>query len=529
MKQVWQLPDIIDLEYFLNLDRRIEEEEGEDALIKRDRALYLKRLKGKDAAGTAILLRQWLDSMRKHHADGLLPGKLWYEAYRLASILALCIGAVMGAGVALSLLVYNGREPINVSIFLLVLVFSQLFLVILTTIFLILSRFSNWDKAARPAISLVSRLFSLLLKWLASKIPVKSLQDFQAAIGNMRMMRQVYGSVYIWPFFLLIQLFGTGFNLGALAATLLRITCVDLAFGWQSTLELGPDTAYSIVRFLAAPWAWMLPPGVGFPDAGQIAGSRMILKEGIYHLATTDLVSWWPFLCMCILVYGLLPRLGLFVFGQFMLRRSLRQINFEAARFRPVIRRMTVETLSTSGLTEQVTIKGKSPVTDKSGSNIEQEVEKTGNEAGGVSKSFLPQPALVLVPEDIAEVLDRESLERFGHKAGFNVTETEVVDEECQIEKEPCGQAIRSRLQEHIGPVVVVREAWMPPLRETIDFLKQVRRMSRQDNAIIILLAGRPEPDGGLRSAARQDVEQWQRQVAAIGDPCMMVMEFDLT
>ncbi len=529
MKQAWQLPDIIDLEYFLNLDRRVEQEEGEDALIQRDRALYLKHLKASDAAGPAILLRLWLDAMRKRHAANLLPGRLWDEAYQLASIFALCIGAVMGAGVALSLLVYNGREPVNVSIFLLVLVFSQLFLVGLTIIFLILNSFRNRDKVPHPAISLVSRLFSLLLKWLASKIPVKSLQEFQAAVGNMRMMGQVYGSVYIWPFFLLIQLFGIGFNLGALSATLLRITCVDLAFGWQSTLEFGPYTAYSIVRFLAAPWAWLLPQGAGFPDAAQIEGSRMILKEGIYHLATKDLVSWWPFLCMCMLVYGLLPRIGLFVLGRFMLRRSLRQINFNTARFRPVIRRMTLETLSTSGLTEQETPQAKLHVTDNHGSTDEQTMEQTGADTQKSNNPALYQPALVLVPEDLAEMLERESLERFGLKAGFNVTETDVVDEECQIEKEPCGEEIRSRLQEHSGPVVVVREAWMPPLRETIDFLKQIRRMSRQDNAIIILLAGRPEPDGGLRSATRQDVEQWQRQVAAIGDPGMMVMEFDLT
>ena len=35
----------------------------------------------------------------------------------------------------------------------------------------------------------------------------------------------------------------------------------------------------------------------------------MVLKEGIYHLTTPDLVSWWPFLLLAVCFYGFLPRI----------------------------------------------------------------------------------------------------------------------------------------------------------------------------------------------------------------------------
>ena len=39
------------------------------------------------------------------------------------------------------------------------------------------------------------------------------------------------------------------------------------------------------------PWAWLLPADLAYPSLAQVEGSHMVLKEGIYHLATGDLVA----------------------------------------------------------------------------------------------------------------------------------------------------------------------------------------------------------------------------------------------
>ncbi|MBW1718378.1 MAG: DUF2868 domain-containing protein [Deltaproteobacteria bacterium] len=119
-------------------------------------------------------------------------------------------------------------------------------------------------------------------------------------MGLVKGKRQVYGSLFYWPVFMLAQIFMIGFNLGVLAATLLKVTGADIAFGWQSTVQVSTEWVFELVRAVALPWSWFVPAEIAYPSLSRITGSHMVLKDGIYSLATEDLVSWWPFLCLAV-------------------------------------------------------------------------------------------------------------------------------------------------------------------------------------------------------------------------------------
>ena len=96
-----------------------------------------------------------------------------------------------------------------------------------------------------------------------------------------------------------------------------------MAFGWQSSLQFSAGQVAEAARCLALPWSWFLQEGLGYPSLEQVQGTQIVLKEGIYNLDTKNLVSWWPFLCMSLVCYGLLPRCIMLLAGLSRYRRQL--------------------------------------------------------------------------------------------------------------------------------------------------------------------------------------------------------------
>ena len=113
-----------------------------------------------------------------------------------------------------------------------------------------------------------------------------------------------------WPSAVDASAFDVTTGLGRLAVGVLalvgidgqvvQVVTADIAFGWQSTIQFSSDAVYTFVKIFSLPWSWIEPLSIVNPTYAQIQGSRMVLKDGIYHLATPDLVSWWPFLLLSV-------------------------------------------------------------------------------------------------------------------------------------------------------------------------------------------------------------------------------------
>ncbi|MBU1140704.1 MAG: DUF2868 domain-containing protein [Proteobacteria bacterium] len=537
MKQLWRIPDFLDLEYFFVQDQKLAEEEGESALRDRDRALYLEEI-DEEVAGAEPdrewLIYRWLQARRRmeNQAQGgqaLLPGRMWYELYGLFWSLFSFLAVAAGAGLAYSFLSYSGRQPVNVSSFFLFFVGLQtLFLVALLTAGMY-RKIRGLDLRSSLLLTLVnSGLNSLLFKirkYGLDSMEAGRREQFTAALGAVRARGKGYGAIFFWPLFLLFQLFGIAFNFGVLGSILVKVASADLAFGWQSTIQLSSEFVSTLVQWLALPWSWLLSASTSYPSLAQIEGSRMILKEGIYHLASEDLASWWPFLCLAIFCYCLLPRLLLFVAGTVGRKRSLARISFRRVDHNQLVHRLLTPRLETRTYDEPqspasadvISVAPEDGLAEKAPVAVDEEEPSAAAVTAAVNGTLL-----ALVPDELFDDCNLQELERYCQQAfGYAVGEMIRINEEHSDSR-----ALLLRLGEgpaSCRPLLILQEAWQPPIREMLRLLQELRETCDQETHIIVALVGRPRPETLFTPVSDSDLHIWRQKTAPLGDPCLQV------
>jgi len=519
-RAIWSIKDLIDLEYFLQRDEKEQGESGQTALAKRDRDIYL-RLTGNEVQriSPGAVIRSWLEERRKMEpsADGLktpLPGEAFADSYRLMGYGFLIIGILSGSGLAFSLLNYRGTEPLNISAYLAVLVLSQCLVLLLLMGF----RFVRKMRRSPFRGSVVFTLVGALMTRLIIRMKQGALRGLKgskrggldAVTGLIRGKRQIYGSLFYWPVFILSQLFGVGFNLGALAATLLKVLGSDIAFGWQSTIQFSAQAVFKIVQIVAIPWSWCVPAHVAHPSLSQIEGSHMVLKDGIYHLATQDLVSWWPFLCLAVFTYGLAPRLILLAVGLVLQNRALSRVDPGHAACSRLLHRLTTPLVSTAGRLHQISGAGIRPADD---------VQAPDFAAPRQEDTMCRKPIIVLIPDDIFEACQDGDLENVVFNAlGSTIREKWRIGQDVERDDEVLQKLDGMRKEGPAPGLLLVQEAWQPPIRENLRFIRDLRTASGDRAMIWVGLIGRPRQGAVFTRATDEDWTVWQQKLKALGD-----------
>ncbi len=576
MKTLWRIPDILDLEYLLGQDEDTDPAE----LARRDRGIYLEFIGPQDGDSRpepGVLLHRWLQIRRRMAkeeggAGTILPGRLWEEIYSLLRFLAMLAGLVAGGGLAYSFLAYSGTRPVNVALYLGTFVVTQQCLLLLLATLALYRLLSGRGLRSSLLYSLLARLVTNLLVRLRGgllrQLDAGRRLRLLAVLGHGSARLRSHGSLLLWPMFILVQLFAASFNTGVLAATLVKVVTADVAFGWQSTLQVSAGAVARLVRLLALPWSWFLPPGISYPSLARIEGSRMVLKDGIYHLATTDLVSWWPFLCLAVLFYGLLPRLALLLAGHLGLRRALARYRCDGPACSRLLHRMLAPGLRTGASgqgaqpAESSTAPGMRRTTAGSGppdaggweertaglaesrrsvprrAAPEQEERTPGHRPPAVPE---PQPAppagsvedraryqaslLALVPDELHDQCPREILaELLPARTGAALAGMLRIGAEDEMAGEL--GLIRDLFgAEEAGGILVLQEAWQPPIREFLDFLARLCDLAGREGRIIVALVGRPEPGTIFTPVSALDLRIWHQSLAALGDPRLEVVE----
>ena len=510
------ISDLIDLEFFALRD----EAQPEAQLEQRDREIYLRDIKpqiktkaeSKSFRRSAVSI--WLAQMRTLYQkdngmQAVLPGEAFIEARRLLGLIIIAAGIVSGASLALSMLTYNGQEPVNVSVYFGVLVVVQMFIILLTLRFFLISTSPGSLKKYSilyPLLGdLLSRMMASLAKSAAKHLSGGQIQSMEAVFGIALSKHTLYGRVMFWTIFALVQSFGIAFNLGVVAATFIRVFTADLAFGWQSTIQLSSQAVHTLVRVLAAPWAWIIPPGSAYPSLDQIEGSRMVLKDGIYHLVTTDLVSWWPFLVCAVCVYALLPRVILYSAAMLGQRRSISRLDLSTAGFDRLIMRMTRPAMSTYGAVV--------------GDQADLMNEGQGAERMHEALSVQGIASIVLMSSDIIALADEARLREVVAKTlGWEVTAVSAIKGEKASDQSVLG-SVSDVFGKEVGGVVVMLEAWQPPIVETIEFIKALRESLGGKARIAVLLIGKPSGQTIFTQVDRSDKEVWTRSLQKLADP----------
>ncbi len=516
MKPSFTLPDILDMEFLFKRDEpRLEQ--GDDAeLRRRDRAIYIAT--GLDATAepaTRALAGHWLHARRREYQQQQLPlpGQIWQETTALSAVLLFLFSLLVGSGLAASFLRYDGSTPVNVSGFFAIFILVQLLLFILNLGLIgyrLLPRVKSPKSILYALLSrALTRIFTSFFKRSQKHLAATRRLDLQAAAGSLQQLQKIYGNLLLWPAFILLQLAGSGFNLGVLLTLLAKVSFTDIAFGWQSTLPLTDFFLADLVRWIALPWIWLLPPEWAYPGLEQIIGSKIILIEGNWRLTSTGLTSWWPFLLCGILVYGLLPRLLLLSWGSYQLRTGLKNLPCDSASFRQLRRRM---------LTPMVHIEAQQqipPVTARQQPAPEQRSQQATLNGNGY---------LVLIPDELWDLCAVDLLAQ--HLSDVDKNSPLVPIRYGAIEQSDLAffDQVSSTLKDRdLAGIVVLQEAWQPPIREITTLLGHLRRIIGSSSPLSIALIGKPATNKPLSPVQSQDLTIWLKTTNALADPYLDV------
>ena len=308
----WTLGDVVDFERAV---AAVTSEPEATAALTRDGRLLESHFPGQslDDVPRPQLFRRWLDIKRDQ--DASLFGREIDRIFRILGIATWLIGGVAGFLGAGGYLEYNGAKPINVMWLLFWLVFCPW---IFTAVGMAVS-FALRDHAG-------PKLLGGPMATVLSRLSPKHRDLWQAWTYELHKHGSRLAPIAVWPFLGLSQRFGCGFALGALVGLLGYVIGVDLAFGWESTLNVGAEAIHAIVRFFAAPWLWLFPSSA--PTLEQVRDSRFTHLIGLKETALTATRAWWPFLVGCLALYAVAPRFLMIQMSEWKRRRSLAQLDF---------------------------------------------------------------------------------------------------------------------------------------------------------------------------------------------------------
>lgn len=437
----------LNLSHLLRLDQQLRRDQSQSlrSLQERDRAIGASRTERSIQGRLLAWLNAVANGQHRSSIESALP---------LALMLAGLLAGIMAMS---SLLLVDQQRPVNILVFLAIFVGLQWLLLLLTLIASLLL-------SLRDSSSLFGGSLNII-HWLAQRSYRRLAQELRP---------DQFQPLLRWLMLSLGQMFAVCFNVGALLALFMILLVMDRSFGWSSTLDISTAGLHQLLHVLSAPWSWFWPA----------AGVNMDLVESTRYQSlqvqfATEQVramrAWWPFLCACLLIYGLLPRLLLWVTFHCIYRWRLRLtfINYPGARL--VLGRMDsplvhtqasgheqAETMADSRTLRRSLPEGKQVVVDWSGALAAQADDQRGR---------FPQA------EPIA--------------AGIHLNED---------------AALLERINRQGEDVLVLVKSWEPPLGELGDFL---RGISPKLNCYLYLLS---LPGQGIKAEALADWQHFARQ-----------------
>jgi hypothetical protein len=467
------LADVVDI-------RRWLEEDGNepfDSRIQRDREIGRTLDAGSNDLGKILA---WWQIIRQ--ADTESPGQRIAGFVRLATVLLLVGGLLVGLGVGSVAFAYDGSHPVNLLALLGVLVAVPLALFFLTLLLLTPGRIPGFD-ALRDGLSVVNPG-----RWAGAWLD--RFADLELFGGFSR------GSTAFarWQLVVFSQWFAVGFFLGVLLVAWLLVAATDLAFGWSTTLELDAVVVFQTFDGLAMPWKSWLPQAV--PDAALVEASRFNRLETVPVSAEQAVLlgGWWPFVLMAILVYGLLPRLVLLLLGRW--------------RLDAVTRSMICQDPEVVGLLDRL-----APA--RIDFEQEQEVSAVTDEA-----SIAPPPGLG-TDDRTAILIWNDALETEAARDWLGGSATGIV--KLAVWQGEAGlKSTISGLAGEPERLVIITKGWEPPLLEFRDFLSLLRKAVGSDVTLVVAPVGL---DGtSIRPADRA---VWAQALGRHQDPRLYVLPAD--
>lgn len=478
----WKIEDVLDLEACFEADAGV----AESTIAGRDRRIHETMIAALPAAGdlsASRRMRLWLEA-RRQILPQPSPGTTLRMVLSTVTSGLFAVGALVGMSLASVHLLYRDR-PISVTAFFATTVLWQILLLIVTLV-AIVSRRRITEADGGWIRSLVNWLVSGLAKLKARAEDVAggdSRSRFAAAWGALRARTAIYGNLALWPLVRAMQVFVIGLNLGLIAMLLWLVVVSNRAFGWETTLNVQPESVSRIVEVISLPWSWL--PNA-YPTAEQVAESRIAL-HGPASYSADALRSWWPFLCYAVVFYGLLPRVLLWIVATVGQARALKRIDFRHGDCSRVLRRMT-----------PLVVSGEPPpARADAGSNSPAPPPAFHGEAANVFVSR----ELNITADEIADALAKRGL-------------VPAATAEIEIDCASANEALFASLESDKRPTVVMVENGRPPVKAILETLRQLRAsLGTRDEVLVVTVGG--------NHGTFDYFQSWSEAVAGLGDPYM--------
>ena len=569
----WTVPDLIDFDYYVDADERALRAHPTERqhLAERDRKLYLEHIRDVVPNSAAehspghrsAALRLWLTQRRNDEDPALrtlLPGTSFDRGQRLVTIGFGVLGCIIGGSVASALLQYDGSHPVNIAWYLFVLVLLQLLLAGLTVATWALRR-SRPVQTAVQDFSLLSQLirplFSRIASWIQHQhlahVPNDIRDQAKTRTGLLQSHYALYGPASYLPMLIPAQIFGIGFNIGAIAITVALEWLSDLAFGWGSALDIQPQTIYDLARFIALPWSWALGEGIGYPTLEQVAGSRISLKDALSMLDAGHLRSWRWFLVMTVVTYGLLPRLALLGLSTLTQRQVLAALPFTHQQTQALYARMLTPSLetaaTTSGTGPQMPIPEPiKPLTaptaasrsappsqpsghcaDKTEPQTPERPEWTAQKPAEQGPAHRPPATItadacvLMIHIDVADVLEASDHDRLQRMllalAGWRVAASAIIGGGSKMADQAISLVQDGQWEAPPPRIAIIQDGAQPPITEHLRFLRKVRAAAGDQAQILLALIGDPDSGDSLPPLSAFNFSDWELKIKQMGDP----------
>lgn len=412
-----------------------------------------------------------------------------------AALVLVALGFVLGCLAAAGVLYYEGAGRVNVLAALALLVGVQLITLALTIILMLPTRWRGF----LPGLAAVQDAFSAfspgrglrrLTRWLA---PAAS-QSLDTVLAEAAATQRKFADVHKWLLLAAGQMFAVAFNAGLLAAYLTLVVFTDLAFGWSTTLDVDAGRVQLLVEGLALPWKNWLASAL--PSAELVEATRYYRADSLAVENAAVLGGWWTFLFMCLLSYGLTPRLVLLGFAAWRLRRATHRALLHlpgVAELRYRLNREAVET------------RAEDPDSEPSAAELPANADPISVHGTGVAILW-----------GGLHLSDAEAARLVARAAGLTCNSIHRAGVGAALQDD--AQTLRAAAALD-GPIAIIVKAWEPPLGELVDFIAQLRHTPGSGRAVLVVPVAE-DPDEAPRA---EDLGIWRRRMAATGDPWLSV------
>jgi len=423
------------------------------------------------------------------------PGHRGAEALATLGFAAAVIGLLLGYGSAMALFYYDGHAPVNIVRVLAVFVALQ---AVTLALFFIAALPGKVPGAKLLRGLSPGRLTTLAMRWL----PSETRDALQSIVGRSGAHQVVYGRVQKWQVLAWSQTMALAFNAAAIAGAMQLIVFSDLSFGWGTTLDVDAEAMHRVTQTLSLPWQSVWPEAQ--PSAALVEATQTYRAQD-FELSDTEASAsarWWPFLVMCLLVYGLLPRVVSLIATRWRLRHAV----VRGVALTPGVDRLCERLVSSLVLTTAAEHE-----TANENDAVLSETPLPSNTAGRVIRwadAGPDTPGVMNAGGDRTFAQDRAAIDYAAAPPGTS-PETPPGNASGSVP----GEASENSAEGTPGAGVLVRtKAWEPPVLEFLDFLGDLRQAMGEGRVIEV----QPIGEGDRRV--------WQKKLASVGDPWLRMV-----